>query len=86
MTESALRLDDLFVREEHRSRGIGGELMTSLARVARERGCSRIEWTVALRNERGIAFYERHEATISHGARLVHLTPAGIERPANGSD
>jgi GNAT superfamily N-acetyltransferase len=82
--QPGLWLDDLFVQEEHRSRGIGQELMTRLARVAQERGCGRVEWTVALRNERGIAFYERHEASVSHGARHVRLTREGIERLANG--
>ena len=38
--------------------------MEGLARIAHEQGCGRIERTVALSNERGIAFYERHGATV----------------------
>lgn len=81
-----LWLDDLYLLEEFRSQGIGGALMAGLARVARDRGCGRIEWTVAVGNGRGIAFYERHQATVSHGTRHVRLTREGIERLANGRD
>jgi GNAT superfamily N-acetyltransferase len=73
-------LDDLFVREESRSRGVGKALMAGLARVAQEQGCGRIEWTVALSNERGIAFYECHGATVRDLSRCVRLNREGIER------
>ena len=74
-----LWLDDLFVREEHRGRRVGLTLMARLARIAEDRGCGRIEWTVALSNERGIAFYERHHASVRHGSRYVRLTREGVE-------
>jgi GNAT superfamily N-acetyltransferase len=75
-------LDDLYVREGYRSRGVGKALMAELARIAKGLGCGRIDWTVALSNERGIAFYERHGATVYHRTRCVRLGPAGIERLA----
>src|SRR4051794_2238692 len=39
-----LYLEDLFVRPGDRSRGIGRALLRALARIARERGCGRMEW------------------------------------------
>lgn len=82
LARPGLWLDDLFVREEYRSRGVGEALMTRLARIAEERGCGRIEWTVAARNVRGVAFYERHHASVRHDTRYVRLSLEGIARLA----
>ena len=41
-----LYLEDLFVRPEQRSHGIGRALLRALARIATERGCGRMEWAV----------------------------------------
>src|SRR5215467_12624546 len=46
-----LYLEDLFVRPALRSHGIGRGLLRALARVARERGCGRMEWAVLDWNE-----------------------------------
>jgi len=75
-------LDDLYVREGYRSRGVGEALMAALAGIARERRCGRIEWTVALDNDRGIAFYERLGAAVRHQSRCVRLAAEGIDRLA----
>ena len=54
-----LYLEDLFVRPEHRGRGIGRELLRHLARISEARGYSRMEWAVLDWNEPTIAFYRR---------------------------
>jgi GNAT superfamily N-acetyltransferase len=82
LARPGLWLDDLFVREGYRSRGVGLALMARLARIAEQNGCGRIEWTVGLKNERGIAFYERHQASVRHGARYVRLNRDGVEELA----
>src|SRR5207245_414477 len=41
-----LYLEDLFVQPEMRGRGIGKALLRELARVAKDRGCARMEWAV----------------------------------------
>jgi GNAT superfamily N-acetyltransferase len=53
-----LYLEDLFVVPEHRSRGVGRELVTALAVRAVQLGCSRVEWAVLDWNEAAISFYE----------------------------
>src|SRR5215471_14338754 len=44
--QPGLWLEDLFVRVEHRRRGIGRALLTYLALVCVERGYGRFEWSV----------------------------------------
>lgn len=56
-TNWGLYLEDLFVRPEHRGRGIGLALMREVARLAIERGCVRLEWQVLDWNETAIDFY-----------------------------
>jgi GNAT superfamily N-acetyltransferase len=52
-----LYLEDLFIRPAYRGRGIGRAVLIHLSRLAVERGCGRIEWSVLDWNERAIGFY-----------------------------
>jgi GNAT superfamily N-acetyltransferase len=52
-----LYLEDLYVRESHRGRGIGKALLLHLAAIARERGYGRMEWSVLDWNRPAIDFY-----------------------------
>ncbi len=60
--QPGLYLEDLFVRSEHRGRGIGKALLQNVARIAVERGCGRLEWSVLDWNAPSIAFYQAHGA------------------------
>jgi GNAT superfamily N-acetyltransferase len=51
-------LEDLYVRPEFRGAGIGRALLVHLARLARERGCGRLEWAVLDWNKPAIGFYK----------------------------
>jgi GNAT superfamily N-acetyltransferase len=55
--QAGIYLEDVFVRPEHRGRGIGKALLATVARVAVERGCGRLEWSVLDWNEPAIGFY-----------------------------
>jgi GNAT superfamily N-acetyltransferase len=57
-----LYLEDLFVRAEHRSRGIGKALMSALEQRARDLNCGRMEWAVLDWNQSAIDFYLRFGA------------------------
>ncbi len=50
-------LEDLFVRPEKRGYGIGKTLLSFLAKIAVERNCGRLEWSVLDWNEPAIGFY-----------------------------
>ncbi len=69
-----LWLEDLFVLPDHRGRGIGKLLLTSLADTARARGCGRFEWSVLDWNASAIGFYERMGATILPDWRIARVT------------
>jgi len=56
---AGIYLEDLFVPEEHRGTGLGRLLLATLARMAEERGCARLEWQVLDWNTPSIEFYER---------------------------
>jgi GNAT superfamily N-acetyltransferase len=60
MSTKSLYLKELFVGDRHRHTGIGGLLMAELISVARDNGCSRMEWTTDIGNMGAQAFYERH--------------------------
>lgn len=53
----ALYLEDLFVVPEHRGKGHGKALLGALARLAVERDCARLEWSVLNWNEPALNFY-----------------------------
>ncbi|HTV20388.1 MAG TPA: GNAT family N-acetyltransferase [Polyangiaceae bacterium] len=63
--QPSLYLEDVFVRDDARGQGIGGQILRHLAGVALERGCGRFEWTVLDWNERAQSFYR------SLGARIL---------------
>jgi GNAT superfamily N-acetyltransferase len=58
-----LFLEDLFVEQDQRGKGIGVALLRHLARHAVERHYNVIEWRVLDWNEPSIQFYERLGAT-----------------------
>jgi GNAT superfamily N-acetyltransferase len=55
--QPGMYLEDIFVRQEHRGKGIGRALLTTLARIAVDCGCGRVEWSVLDWNEPAIGFY-----------------------------
>lgn len=82
---SGLYLEDLFVRPSHRGRGLGRRLLGELARIARERGCGRMEWWVLDWNRPAIAFYRSLGAVPMEDWTVFRLAGADLERLA-GAD
>ena len=56
--KAGLYLEDLFVKPEFRSRGLGLQLMKALAQICVERGYERFQWWVLDWNEPSINFYK----------------------------
>ena len=78
-----LYLEDLYVRPEHRGRGIGRGLLRHLARLARERGCHRFEWSVLDWNALAIRSYRRAGAVAMDDWTVYRLTGAALDRLAD---
>ena len=51
-------LEDLFVVPEARGKGHGKALLVALAKLAMERGCNHVQWSVLNWNEPSIQFYK----------------------------
>lgn len=51
-------LEDIYVRPEHRGHGIGRALLKAVARIAAQRNCGRLEWSVLDWNEPAVRFYQ----------------------------
>jgi GNAT superfamily N-acetyltransferase len=81
-TAPGLWLEDLFVEPAHRRHGIGAALLAHVARVAAERGCARLEWSVLDWNAPAIAFYERQGAEVLPDWRICRVTGAALTRLA----
>ena len=77
-----LYLEDLFVLPERRGEGIGRGLLAALARIAVERGCGRLEWSVLDWNETAIGFYRRMGATVMDYWRICRLTGEALAQTA----
>jgi GNAT superfamily N-acetyltransferase len=77
-----LYLEDLYVRQAFRRRGFGRALLLQVARIAAERNCGRLEWSVLDWNEPAIFFYEQLGATIMHEWKLVRVTGEALEKLA----
>ncbi|HEY5477110.1 MAG TPA: GNAT family N-acetyltransferase [Tepidiformaceae bacterium] len=76
-------LEDLFVRPEHRRAGYGRALLNRLARLAIERGCGRLEWSVLDWNEPAIAFYRALGARAMEEWTTNRLSGDALIRLAN---
>ena len=79
-----LYLEDLFVRPAMRGRGIGKALLRELARIARDRGCARMEWSVLDWNQPAIDFYRGIGAVAKDEWTVYRLNRAEIEKLAEG--
>ena len=57
-----LFIEDIFVLEEYRGRGVGKKMFDFLKTVAKSEGCGRIEFTVLKWNKTAQEFYEKNGA------------------------
>jgi GNAT superfamily N-acetyltransferase len=71
-------LEDFYVRESKRGTGAGTALMRELARICRERGYARMDWSVLDWNEPSIGFYRGLGAEHMHEWHAYRLTGAAL--------
>lgn len=73
LTRPGIYLEDLFVLENYRNRGVGKALLDAVRDTARARGAGRLEWSVLDWNQNAIAFYERFGATVMPEWRICRV-------------
>jgi GNAT superfamily N-acetyltransferase len=81
---SGIFLEDLFVQEAFRRRGIGRALLCHVARIARQEGSYRMRWEVLDWNESAIKFYKSLGAEFFDEWRQVILEADALNRLADG--
>ena len=81
-----LYLEDLFVKPEKRGKGYGRGLLVELAKIARDRGCGRMEWAVLNWNEPAIQFYRSLGAKPMNEWTVFRLTTDEITKLADAAD
>src|SRR6267142_5257574 len=81
-----LYLEDLFVKPEKRGKGYGHALLVELAKIARDRGCGRVEWAVLNWNEPASKFYRALGAQPMHEWTVFRLTRDEIAKLADAAD
>lgn len=75
-----LYLEDLYVRESHRGKGIGKALLLHLAGIARERNYGRMEWSVLDWNTTAIEFYRSLGAEPMSDWTVFRLDEQGLKK------
>jgi GNAT superfamily N-acetyltransferase len=78
-----LYLEDLFVKPEHRGRGVGHALLAYLAKLAKAQNCFRIEWAVLHWNEPALRFYKKLGAVPMNEWAVYRLSGEPLDRLAN---
>lgn len=84
LAQPGLYLEDIFVLPEYRGVGAGTALLRAVARIARDRNCGRLEWSVLDWNQPAIDFYEKVGAMVLPEWRICRMTPEQFARLAEG--
>ena len=79
-------LEDLYVKPECRGLGIGKKLLTKLAKIAVEKNCGRVEWSVLDWNEPAIKFYRAVGAIPMDEWTVQRLTGETLAKFAESND
>lgn len=82
--QTGIYIEDLYVRPSFRGRGFGRAMFARLARLARDRGCGRLEWWVLDWNEPALRFYRALGAVPMSEWTVQRLSGKALERLAEG--
>jgi len=77
-------LEDLYVPPAHRRSGVGGALLSHLAKVTVARGYTRLEWAALDWNDPALRFYAKIGAARLDEWVLHRLDGAALDRVAGG--
>lgn len=72
--QPGIYIEDIYVRLEHRGLGFGKSILTYLAKLAVERDCGRIEWSVLDWNINALNFYNDLGASAMDGWTVYRIS------------
>lgn len=75
-------LEDLFIDPGSRGRGFGKAMLTFLAKIAEERDCGRLEWSVLDWNKSAIDFYKQMGARPMNDWTVYRVTGEPLKKLA----
>ena len=84
LTRQGLYLEDLYVKQAHRGKGFGRQMLVRLAQIALERKCGRFEWSVLDWNAPAIAFYQGVGADVMPEWRICRVAGDALTALASG--
>jgi GNAT superfamily N-acetyltransferase len=82
LAKPGIYLEDLFVEPKFRGFGVGKALLVHLAKMVRERGGARLEWSVLNWNEPAIDFYKSLGATAQDAWTMYRVTGENLDKLA----
>jgi len=85
LASPTLYLEDLFVLEEHRRKGLGFALFLRCIKEAVKQDCGRMEWAVLRWNKNAMSFYERPSAKRLDEWQFYRLTRDQLWRLSHGN-
>lgn len=74
-----LYLDDLYVQESYRGRGIGSRIFSRIAEIAYEKDCGRVDWYCMETNVSGKDYYHKMGAEEIDWFSVFRLNRAQLE-------
>ena len=77
-----LFLEDIYVRDQYRGKGIGKALLARVAAIAREENCFGVRWQVLDWNTPAIEFYKSLGAKFLDEWKTISLEGDALERLA----
>ena len=80
LTQPGLYLEDVFVRPEYRRQGVGKALMSAVVKIASDRDCGRLEWSVLDWNQNAIEFYQSLGATVLPDWKICRMSAETLAR------
>ncbi|HEX3803273.1 MAG TPA: GNAT family N-acetyltransferase [Solirubrobacteraceae bacterium] len=83
--QPGLWLEDLFVLPEQRRHGVGGKLLSHVAKIAVDRGHTRMGWAALDWNEMALGFYRKLGAAVLDEWKMHRLSGQTLQAVASAA-
>ena len=80
LARPGIYLEDIYVQPAARGKGVGKAMLKDIARIAVERNCGRMEWSVLDWNEPSIQFYKSMGAEPMSEWTVYRVTGMALQR------